>query len=313
MFDVVQRRQAAGEIEGRDIGADRADIGAEVAGVANAQRQKASLLVERQFGFGINVTRLVIAQERFGAARHPVDRTAKLLGAHHLRDVFRVRAGLQAERTADVVGEDPQPLLRNLHDRGDRIAHGGSALRADAQRVEVGGRIVARGRAARLHRSDDHSLVHHRNARDKFRGSEDFVDFSRIRFRIGGRPRPVDRKVARRLRPHLRRAGSQCLARVDHRCERFVFDGDELGGILRGGSAVGDHHRHRLADMHHPFGRERRSMRHDQCLAATPVERRMAPEAADPFHIIRRQHAQNAARAQRGDSVHADDAGKGVR
>ena len=62
---------------------------------------------------------------------------------------------------------------------------------------------------------------------------------------IGGRPRPVDREIARRLRPDLRRAGCERGARVGHRGERVVFDRDELGGILRGERALGDDHRHR--------------------------------------------------------------------
>ena len=128
-----------------------------------------------------------------------------------------------------------------------------------------------------------------------------------------GRPRPIDGEIARRLRPDLRRAGFERGARVGHRGERVVFDGDELGGILRGERALGDDHRHRLADMHDPLGRERRAVRHHQPLTAAPVERRMTADAAEPFHILRGQRADDAGCAQRRADVQADDARKSVR
>jgi hypothetical protein len=111
----------------------------------------------------------------------------------------------------------------------------------------------------------------------------------------------------------LRRAGFERRARVDHRGERVIFDGDELGGVLRGNRAVGDNHRHRLADMHDPLGCERRAVRHDQSLAAAPGERRMAADTAEPLHIFRGEHADDAARAKRSGDVQARDAGKGMR
>ena len=118
------------------------------------------------------------------------------MAADQLREIFRVGAGLEPERAADIVGENAQPVLRQLHDGDDRLAHGGGALRADAQRVKVGGGVVARGRAARLHRRDRHALIHHRDPRDEFCAGEDFVDLPRIGLRIGRRPRPVDCEVS---------------------------------------------------------------------------------------------------------------------
>ena len=46
----------------------------------------------------------------------------KFFGADHQREVFRIRAGLQAEGAADIVGQDAQPLLRQLHDRDEIVA-----------------------------------------------------------------------------------------------------------------------------------------------------------------------------------------------
>ena len=313
MPDVVHAGQAAGEIPRRDVGANGADIGAEIGGVADAQRQEAALAVERQFRLGIEVARLGVAEKRLGTSRHPMNRAAEFLGGDQLRDVFRIGAGLQAESAADVVGQHPQALLRHVHDGNQDVAHGAGALRADAQRVTVGRGIVARGGAARLDRGDSHALIHDRDARHEFCRGEDGIDLAGIGLGIGGRPRPVDGEIARSLRPDLRRAGFKRGARVGHRGERVVFDRYELGGILRGERALGDDHRHRLADMHDPVGRERRAVRHHQPLATAPVERRMTADAAEPFHILRGQCADDAGCAQRRADVQADDARKSMR
>ena len=122
MPDVVHAGQAAGEIPRLDAGADGADISAEIGGVADAQRQEAALAVERQFRLGIEVARLVVTEKRLGASRHPMNRAAEFLGRDQLRDVFRIGAGLQAEGAADVVGQHPQALLRQVHDGDQDVA-----------------------------------------------------------------------------------------------------------------------------------------------------------------------------------------------
>ena len=69
-------------------------------------------VVERQLAVGEGVARLVVADERLGAVRHPVHRPAGLLRADQHRDVFRIGTGLQAERAADVLGRDAELLRR---------------------------------------------------------------------------------------------------------------------------------------------------------------------------------------------------------
>ena len=95
--------------------------------------------------------------------------------------------------------------------------------------------------------------------------------------------------------------------------ERIVFDGDELGGVLRRGGAFGDDHRHRLADMQDPLGGKRRAVRHDERLAASPDERRMPADAADPSRVRGGQDSDDAGRTQRGLEVDSDDAGESMR
>jgi hypothetical protein len=187
------------------------------------------------------------------------------------------------------------------------------ALRADAQRIFVARRIIACGGAARLHRGDRDALIGHRNAGDEFGGLEHRIDLARIGLGIGGKPGPVDGQVARRLRPDLRRAGDERGAGVGYPRQRLVVDGDELGGVLRRGGALADDHRHRLTDMHDPRRGECRPVRRDQRLAAAAGERWVPPDAAEFRGVAPGEHADDPGRLTRGRSVHARDAGTGMR
>ena len=89
---------------------------------------------------------------------------------------------------------------------------------------------------------------------------------------VGGR-RPVEGDIAGRLRPELRRVRLYCVARVGDGGELVVFDRDEIGGVLRLRISLGQHQRHRLADMHDAVVRERRPVRRDRRLAAAAGDR----------------------------------------
>ena len=83
---------------------------------------------------------------------------------------------------------------------GELVALRARALRAGAQRVAVGRRIVARGRAARLHGVDDEALVDRRDARH-MRGAGE--DRPRSRAHCCRRPAPGRASRSRRC-PALR-------------------------------------------------------------------------------------------------------------
>jgi hypothetical protein len=144
-------------------------------------------------------------------------------------------------------------------------------------------------------------------------GREDRLDLARVGVGIGGRARPVDGQIAGRLRPQLRRAVAQRFARIDHRRQLLVLDGNELGGVLRGRGSLGDHHGDRLADMHDALGRQGRPERHHQRLAAAAGQGRMPADAADAFEILGGEHADHAGRLGGGLNIDADDVRERVR
>ena len=56
---------------------------------------------------------------------------------------------------------------------------------------------------------------------------------------------------------HQRRAGGERFGSVDHGRQLAVFDGDQLGRVLRGGGGLGDDERDRVAGETHAPVRER--------------------------------------------------------
>jgi hypothetical protein len=53
-----------------------------------------------------------------------------------------------------------------------------------------------------------------------------------------------------------RRAGCRRRRRVDHHAEWYEIHDDQLGGVRRTGSGIGEYHRDRLAHEPHPVARK---------------------------------------------------------
>ena len=237
------------------------------------------------------------------------------LGPDHDRDVVRIGAGLEPEGAADILGDDVQALLRPAHEAENVVAQRAGALRAGTHRVAVGGLVVACGKAARLHRGDDEALVDDRDARHVRGAADDLLDRGCVGVGIRRRARPVDRDIAGRFRPQLRRVRLDRVAHVDDRLDVLVFDDDALGGVLRGKRGLGDHDGNRLTNMHDAIARECRAVGHDELLAAAPREWRVAPDIADArrVHVRGSQDRYHAARALGLGDVDPHEAGAGMR
>jgi hypothetical protein len=206
----------------------------------------------------------------------------------------------------------PHLFVRHAHDGGRLVAHAVGALRAGAQRVAVLGRVVFTGGAARLERGHHHALVDDPHARNVRCVLDDLRDLAFVVF-ARDHTRPVDTEIARRLRVQLRFSFHRRVE-VDHRRELLVRDLHEVGGLLRGGAALGDHHRDQIADMHR-FFRQHRAERHRHLDAATAHDRRVARDAADAggLHVGGGQHRQHARRFTRLVRLHRHDAGMRMR
>ena len=93
--------------------------------------------------------------------------------------------------------------------------------------------------------------------------------------------------------------------RVDHRRERLVVDGNQLGRVLGQIAALGHHQRHRLAHIAHVLDRERP-------LVDLGLERDQE-RVAELAHVLAGDHRPDAVLCQRLSRVDADNLGVRVR
>ena len=148
---------------------------------------------------------------------------------------------LEPEAAADVGTDHPQLVLREAHDVRRTSADEVRRLRRGPQR-EIAVGLGPGERRAPLHRMRAVAIGVEALPQDEGRPGKGAVDVS-----DGGR-QPHHRVVTELLvdegRPGLHRGLG-----IDHRLERLVLDLDQLGAILGDVAAVGEHRRHRLADV----------------------------------------------------------------
>ncbi len=137
------------------------------------------------------------------------------------------------------------------------------------------------------------------DARDMRGRLEDRVE--PVAARSDRRHRPVDREVARSLRPKLRRPARNRFAdRRDVR-QRRIADLDQLGRIARSCLLLRNDQHDRLADMHDARPGKRGPRRQHQRATVAPGKRGVPRNARDArgLNFGSRQHAQHAFRRSR--------------
>ncbi len=129
--------------------------------------------------------------------------------------------------------------------RGDVVAEQPRPLEAAMQRVAAGAGVVFAGDAARLDRLAVTRLMTRRCSTTCAARGEGGIHLGLVAglVEIG--------LVVRAIVVELRRARCEGVARRYDRGPRRIVDRDTLGGVARLVERVGDHHRDRIADMHH--------------------------------------------------------------
>ncbi len=308
--NVVHARQAAREIGGCDERAVRGLIGAHAGEHVDVEREKFAGLVERQGRLDNRVARLVVGKEALGAAGQPAHRPPDLFRGNEQRRVFGVAGGAHAKAAADIAAHDAHPLGRHAEALRDVLAQHEGALRGAGENVAIAGAVVAGQRAARLHRRHDDALVdepHPRNVRGAGKRLLDVMPVG------AGKARPVERDIARRLGPDLRRLRPDRGGDIGHRRAHVIIHQHPLGSIARGRVGFGHHQRHRVADMPHHIAGQRRARRHDKPGAVR--HRRDARYIAESSsrQICGGQDREHAWERAGGSGFDPADRGEGVR
>ena len=165
--------------------------------------------------------------------------------------------------------------------------------------------IVPADRSARLQRRDHDAVVHQLQFDDMYRAGDRGARSGLIALleAIG--------QVVRRLLPYLRRGRQQGGGRIDHRWQRLPFHRDTLCCVTRRCTRLGDHERHRVADMARPFRRQCKTRRHDHRRDTCDGDR--ARQRAELGEIGGGEHAQYAGNAACGGGIDASDGGVRMR
>ena len=196
-----------------------------------------AVLAQRQLAVEVDVAREAGRDQVSGAVLDPLHRALgedRGQDRHHVAGVDR---HLVAEPAAEVGGDDPDLVLGQLGDQGDRGAHDVGSLGGHVDRELAGGPVEVGDRAAALHRRGVRPRVVQRDLRDHVGLGERLVG----PLLVADLPVEGDVVVLVLLvvADH-RRAVGLGLGRVDDRRQRVVLDVDRLARVLGDVGVVGD-------------------------------------------------------------------------
>ena len=247
-----------------------------------------------------------VTHKTFAALAGPFHRTADLAGGPGDDGLFRVVVDFGAETAADVGGDDPQLVLRD-------VQHVGAHQQPDHMRVlaggvegEVGGGgIEVAERDAGLHRVWDQPVVGQVQFHDLGSAGEDAIDHGLIA------NHPIVADVACHTVMHLDRVGLDGIGQVRDSGQVGVVDFQQFRGILRFLLRLRDHDGNRVADMPHLADRDHRMRRLRHWRTVLVVDLPAARDAAHALgrHVAADEHPHHARCRRRGGRVDAVDRG----
>ena len=202
--------------------AERDGIGAAVDDIGAAHREERALRIEREFGIGRQVARLVVAQECLAALAGPLHRAADASRRPGDQGELRIGCAAGAEIAADVVHHHAHVIVRDAEDHGHVVTRTHRAAGAGMQRVVSGRRVVLADRRAWLHRHAGDAL--HRGAQTHHvRGGGE-----RRIGRGGIADRGIEAQIRCGIRPGQRRARGHRVAGMDHGRQFLVVHHDAV-------------------------------------------------------------------------------------
>ncbi len=230
---------------------------------------------------------VMIRHEAAGALVGPFHRPSQHAGAVQDADIFRIDAGLHAERAADIAGEHAHFVGARAEDVHQRGLHAHDALARRMQCPFAGSGVEFADGGARLHGGDDHALVGGLQPRDMRGLGEGGGDF------LGVAEMVVERQVVRHGIVEPRRARLHGCGGAEHRGERFDVEDHRLGGVLGLRQGFRDDAGDRIADEADFVGGQRRPRRIADRRAVAVLERQVAFVRAVAGEIGRRVDRQH--------------------
>jgi len=247
-----------------------------------------------------------VGQVRLGAGGSPLDRPVELHRAEAHDRLVGVVVDLAAEAAADLGSDDPHLVLGHAErrERHQQPVHV-RVLTRHVDRHLAGRRVVGGEHRARFDRMRDQAVV----AQVELHGVRGRGEGGVHRFALADLP--VEGHVAGRLFVDRGSAAFESGHDVGHGVERFVVDGDPVGGVACEVAVLGDDDGHRVADVADRVGGDHRVRRRLE-IRQQPADGHHARDAGGR-DVARREHGENAGQGFGGGGVDAADAGMRVR
>ena len=192
-------------------------MGADIAEIVAAQREKAAVGVERELGRDGEIAAHIVGDECLGAFAGPFDRPSDAARRPDHQREFRKEAVAGAEIAADLAGDDADIVERHAENRRDFLLLPHDAAGAGIQRVASACRIVDADGGARLHRHAGDAIDPGVEPRHVRRASERRVG------RLGVADLGVDHDIGQIVVEPRRIRRDRGLG-VGHRRQRLVID-----------------------------------------------------------------------------------------
>ena len=272
--------------------------------------RKVAVLVEREFGVGDVVARLRIAQERFRARRHPLNRPADQFRRQQHQRTFVVDGGLHAEAAADVAADDANLVVGHFQNVIATVrSETRSCAAAWCRWCSALDRLVEADAAARLHGCGGDAVDDEMMFDDVGRLGESRIGRFLVAFDLD------EADVVRAIVPDERDAGVHRIAGRDDRRQWLVIDFDQLGGVDGLEISFGDDEGDVVADHAHAVLDQRRIARlvAGRIAAALKPARHRKIAEAGRLVIGAGDNREHARRGFRFAGIDLADAGMGVR
>ena len=186
------------------------------------------------------IPRVNVGDEAFQPIGDELHRTPQQLRQRDRRHLVRIGVHLDAERAADVLGDDADLLFFQPEMLGEQVLHHVRRLRAVIDGEALLARIPVGHHRARL-------VAHAGVAAEAERRLDHFVGFGKALVRLARLVLALEGEVVAELGMDHRRAGVQCGLRIRDGGQLLVLDRDQLARILGLRARLCHHGTHRLA------------------------------------------------------------------
>ena len=181
-----------------------------------------------------------IGDEALDAIGDELDRTLEQFRKRNRRHLVGISMDLDAERAADVLGQDADLMLLESEVLGEQVLHHVRSLRALIDGEPLVARVPIGDDGARLIGDPGVTAEHERRLHHRIGVLETLV-------RVAGDEHALEGEIVAELGMDDRRAGIERGLGVGDRRQLLVADLDQLAAILRFGAGARHHRAHRLA------------------------------------------------------------------